>query len=186
MSVLASLCDGDTLMIGGKEVEVMGVISQEDFARGRCFQDFQVETSEPQAESGPQPSNAGRLLSKPFCPPTLLRGGHLGSRPKEGEEEETCKSRHDPMAPGSRTFARFLIYCLKVIRFPSKCIKRACVTPLPGALVMPRPSSNHQWSHNKSGLPVVDVVVDPHVNVHLRPHQREGLIFLYECVMGMR
>lgn len=51
---------------------------------------------------------------------------------------------------------------------------------------MPRPSSNHQWSHNKSGLPVVDVVVDPHVNVHLRPHQREGLIFLYECVMGMR
>eukprot|EP00066_Takifugu_rubripes_P014692 XP_011603958.1 PREDICTED: DNA repair and recombination protein RAD54B [Takifugu rubripes] len=145
VSVLASLCDGDTLMIGGKEVEVMGVISQEDFARGRCFQDFQVEKSEP------PPSSAGRLLSKPFCPPTLLGGGHSGSRP---EEEETCKSRHDPMAPG--------------------------------ALVMPRPSSNHQWSHNKSGLPVVDVVVDPHVNVHLRPHQREGLIFLYECVMGMR
>lgn len=103
VSVLASLCDGDTLMIGGKEVEVMGVISQEDFARGRCFQDFQVEKSEP------QPSNAGRMVSKPFCPPTLLGGGHLGSRP---EEEETCKSRHDPMAPG---FARFLIYCLNVI-----------------------------------------------------------------------
>lgn len=177
MSVLASLCDGDTLMIGGKEVEVMGVISQEDFARGRCFQDFQVEKSEPQS------SNAGRLVSKPFCPPTLLKGGHSESR---AEEEETCKSRHDPMAPGSCTFTRFLIYCLNVILFPSKCNKRACVTLLSGALVMPRPSSNHQWSHNKSGLPVVDVVVDPHVNVHLRPHQREGLIFLYECVMGMR
>lgn len=32
MSVLASLSDGETLMIGGKEVEVMGIISAEDFA----------------------------------------------------------------------------------------------------------------------------------------------------------
>ncbi len=51
---------------------------------------------------------------------------------------------------------------------------------------MPRPSSNHQWSSNKSGLPVVDVVVDPYLTTHLRPHQRDGLLFLYECVMGMR
>lgn len=51
---------------------------------------------------------------------------------------------------------------------------------------MPRPSANHQWSYNKSGLPVVDVVVDPHLTSHLRPHQRDGLLFLYECVMGMR
>ena len=55
-----------------------------------------------------------------------------------------------------------------------------------GALVMPRPSPNHQWSNNKSGLPVVDVVVDPHLTSHLRPHQRDGLLFLYECVMGLR
>lgn len=32
----------------------------------------------------------------------------------------------------------------------------------------------------------MDVVVDPHLAVHLRPHQREGVVFLYECVMGMR
>lgn len=51
---------------------------------------------------------------------------------------------------------------------------------------MPRPSPNHQWSNNKSGLPVVDVVVDPHLTTHLRPHQRDGLLFLYECVMGLR
>ncbi|XP_061572766.1 DNA repair and recombination protein RAD54B isoform X2 [Cololabis saira] len=54
------------------------------------------------------------------------------------------------------------------------------------ALVMPRPSPNHQWLNNRSGLPVVDVVVDPHLTTHLRPHQRDGLLFLYECVMGMR
>ncbi|XP_076344572.1 DNA repair and recombination protein RAD54B-like [Tachypleus tridentatus] len=55
-----------------------------------------------------------------------------------------------------------------------------------GALVMPRPSSAHQWQFNKGGLHVVDVVVDPILTAHLRPHQREGVVFLYECVMGMR
>lgn len=144
VSELATLCDGQTLMIGGKEVEVMGVISAEDFARGRCFQEVQVEKVERSAPPG------GRVLaSKPFCPPN--RSGHLPQKP---EEEEPCRPRHDPLAPG--------------------------------ALVMPRPSPSHQWSNNKSGLPLEDVVVDPYLTTHLRPHQRDGILFLYECVMGMR
>ncbi|CAB4044163.1 Hypothetical predicted protein, partial [Paramuricea clavata] len=56
----------------------------------------------------------------------------------------------------------------------------------PGALVMPRPSATHQFEHNKKQLSVVDVVVDPYVANALRPHQREGVTFLYECVMGLR
>lgn len=51
---------------------------------------------------------------------------------------------------------------------------------------MPRPNSSHQWMFNKAGLPVVDVVVDPYIANNLRQHQKEGLLFLYECVMGMR
>ena len=43
-----------------------------------------------------------------------------------------------------------------------------------------------QLEHNSNGLPLVDVVVDPHLSRSLRPHQREGVLFLYECVMGMR
>lgn len=69
------------------------------------------------------------------------------------------------------------------------CIHTYTVRPcgsFTGALVMPRPSPNHQWSNNKLGLPVLDVVVDPYLTTHLRPHQRDGLLFLYECVMGMR
>jgi len=31
-----------------------------------------------------------------------------------------------------------------------------------------------------------DVAIDPHLAVHLRPHQVEGVKFLYECVMGYR
>ncbi|XP_075965753.1 DNA repair and recombination protein RAD54B [Anarhichas minor] len=150
VSELASLSEGETLMIGGKEVEVMGLISAEDFARGRCFQEVQVEKEEPHTASAPPPSRS--LVSKRFCSPTLSgRTDPPGSKP---EEEQTCRPRHDPLAPG--------------------------------ALVMPRPSANHQWSNNKSGLPLVDVVVDPFLTNHLRPHQRDGLLFLYECVMGLR
>ncbi|XP_054477291.1 DNA repair and recombination protein RAD54B [Anoplopoma fimbria] len=150
VSVLASLSEGETLMIGGKEVEVMGLISAEDFASGRCFQEVQVEKEELQTKAAPPPSRS--LVSKRFCSPTLLGGAnHPGSQP---EEEQTCRPRHDPLAPG--------------------------------ALVMPRPSANHQWSNNKSGLPVVDVVIDPFLTNQLRPHQRDGLLFLYECVMGLR
>ncbi|VEU22089.1 DEKNAAC103090 [Brettanomyces naardenensis] len=43
-------------------------------------------------------------------------------------------------------------------------------------LIMVRPPS--------SDIPVRDVVVDPSVSGMLRPHQREGVKFLYECVMG--
>ena len=43
-----------------------------------------------------------------------------------------------------------------------------------------------QWQHNVAGLPVVDVVVDPHLTVHFRPHQRDGIVFLYQCVMAMK
>ena len=37
-----------------------------------------------------------------------------------------------------------------------------------------------------NGRRVVDVVVDPLLSNHLREHQREGVKFMYECVMGMR
>ncbi|XP_034030765.1 DNA repair and recombination protein RAD54B [Thalassophryne amazonica] len=150
VSELASLCEGETLMIGGKEVEVMGVISPEDFVKGRCFQQVQIETEESNTRPAQPPCH--RIASKPFCPPTMVgRAEQPRSKP---EMQQTCRPRYDPLAPG--------------------------------ALVMPRPSPNHQWSHNKLGLPVVDVVVDPHMTAHLRPHQRDGLLFLYECVMGMR
>ncbi|TPX35085.1 hypothetical protein SmJEL517_g02501 [Synchytrium microbalum] len=49
-----------------------------------------------------------------------------------------------------------------------------------GAIVMTRPAEPHKQ------YPIVDVVVDPSLAAHLRPHQVEGVRFLYECVMGMK
>ncbi|KAI0638193.1 P-loop containing nucleoside triphosphate hydrolase protein [Trametes polyzona] len=56
----------------------------------------------------------------------------------------------------------------------------------PGAVVMKAPSKEHQAKFNKKNLPVVPVVIDPVIARHLRPHQKEGVQFLYECVMGLR
>ncbi len=41
-------------------------------------------------------------------------------------------------------------------------------------------------SHNRDAAQLVDVVLDSRLSYHLRPHQREGVLFLYECVMGLR
>jgi DNA repair and recombination protein RAD54B len=54
------------------------------------------------------------------------------------------------------------------------------------ALVLKRPDRDHLRRFNTRGMPVVDVVVDPYLSKHLRPHQREGVAFLYECVMYMK
>ncbi|KAL0956101.1 hypothetical protein HGRIS_002269 [Hohenbuehelia grisea] len=55
-----------------------------------------------------------------------------------------------------------------------------------GAFVMKEPSKEHEARHNKKGHPVLPVVLDPMLARHMRPHQKEGFQFLYECVMGMR
>ncbi|KAF8425851.1 SNF2 family N-terminal domain-containing protein [Tirmania nivea] len=52
----------------------------------------------------------------------------------------------------------------------------------PNALVMTRSPS----SSIPSGKRFVDVVVDPFISQHLRHHQREGVRFLYEAVMGLK
>jgi DNA repair and recombination protein RAD54B len=64
---------------------------------------------------------------------------------------------------------------------------RASKVPVPrhdpnaeNALVMKRPTSVPK------GKQIVDVVVDPLLTKSLREHQRNGVAFLYECVMGMR
>ncbi|KAL2083941.1 hypothetical protein ACEWY4_019459 [Coilia grayii] len=144
-SELEKLEEGETLVVCGKQIEVMGLISAEDYSKGRCFQEGATVTSAtPVLESA-----VARATAKPFSRPGLK-----GGLPKQPEPEREVRPRHDPNASG--------------------------------ALVMPRPPANHQWLWNKAGLSVVDVVMDPHLTYHLRPHQREGVIFLYECIMGMR
>lgn len=92
-SELESLCEGQTLMVGGKQIEVMGVISKEDYAKGRCFQDAAVETPAETVLKAP----VYRLVSKSFTRPALKGGALRDSEP----DKLICKPRHDPNAPGT-------------------------------------------------------------------------------------
>lgn len=49
-----------------------------------------------------------------------------------------------------------------------------------GAVVFTRPKSVPE------GHQIVDVVLDPILGRKMRPHQKEGVKFMYECIMGMR
>ncbi|XP_026987209.1 DNA repair and recombination protein RAD54B isoform X1 [Sagmatias obliquidens] len=141
---LEKIEEGQTMTIGGKEIEVMGVISPDDFNSGRCFQ---LGGGSSAALCSSQAVK--KCFSNPFK--SVCK---LSSKENRQKSFQNCKPRHDPYAPNS--------------------------------LVMPRPDNNHQWMFSKNCFPVVDVVIDPHLVFHLRPHQKEGIIFLYECVMGMR
>nr|XP_006111066.1 DNA repair and recombination protein RAD54B isoform X1 [Pelodiscus sinensis]XP_014426961.1 DNA repair and recombination protein RAD54B isoform X1 [Pelodiscus sinensis]XP_025038303.1 DNA repair and recombination protein RAD54B isoform X1 [Pelodiscus sinensis]XP_025038310.1 DNA repair and recombination protein RAD54B isoform X1 [Pelodiscus sinensis] len=143
---LESLGEGQTLIIGGKEIEVMGIISAEEFNSGKCFQN-DVGTS------SIVPTASSQCSLKPFCCP-LKNLCNPSTKQNLLKDSQNYKPRHDPDASNS--------------------------------LVMPRPTPDHQRIFNKAGIPVVDVVVDPYLVNHLRPHQKEGIVFLYECVMGMR
>ncbi|GLB37249.1 putative SNF2 family N-terminal domain containing protein [Lyophyllum shimeji] len=54
------------------------------------------------------------------------------------------------------------------------------------AVVMKAPTKEHIKKFNKRNLPVVPVVLDPVLARRMRPHQIEGVKFMYECVMGLR
>ncbi|KAI5123982.1 hypothetical protein M0805_006394 [Coniferiporia weirii] len=57
-----------------------------------------------------------------------------------------------------------------------------------GAIVMKQPPTTREYQKkfNPKGRPLVPVAIDPILGRHLRPHQRDGVKFMYECVMGLR
>lgn len=53
-------------------------------------------------------------------------------------------------------------------------------------LIMPEPPQDHQLKFNTSNRDIRAVSIIPCCAKELRPHQREGVQFLYECLMGFR
>ncbi|XP_060068607.1 DNA repair and recombination protein RAD54B-like [Ylistrum balloti] len=147
---LETLKDDETLVVGGKEIQVMSVMTQQQFKSGKCFSASSL------TQSAPSPSllQSGTINKAFVSPQTQGHSTQTAVKPTASTTQYQVQPRHS--------------------------------IDQPGALVMPRPGKQHQWFTNKNSLPIVDVVVDPHIASHLRPHQREGVIFLYECIMGFR
>jgi DNA repair and recombination protein RAD54B len=157
------LLPGSTLTIGGKDVEIDSVISKADYLAGKPFLNSQVVKKvavETQASSNP-PTSFKR--ENPLIRDTSasLRAVLNKSSTAAFKNPLSKSSRPPPSAPRRQP----------VPRHDPKA---------PGALVLPRPATAPK------GKQIVDVVVDPILSRFLRKHQREGVTFLYECVMGMR
>jgi DNA repair and recombination protein RAD54B len=179
------LLPGSTLSIGGKDVEVDSVISKADFLAGKPFwKAGKVSVASTASRIVPQVPSARPAAHVPTIQqkPKGSLQAQLKAEMLRGKEES--KKKLNVAAPKSTAMKTAFKNPLK----DSTIIRQVQgEKPLPrhdphapGALVMRRPQAIP-----KDGQ-VVDVVLDPLVGKHLREHQREGVAFLYECVMGIR
>lgn len=162
----APLLPGSTLSVGMTDVEVDCVMSQTDYLAGRAS--LRSEIVAPP-----------KKVIAPSLPKVNLI---LPSRSPEKLEQTVPKVANAP--PRSlATQSKWKNPLLERTILPSKGVNNPVSRHdphAPQAIVMKRPASV------PVGKQIVDVVVDPLLTQHLRKHQREGVRFLYECVMGMR
>jgi DNA repair and recombination protein RAD54B len=167
------LLPGSTLSISGRELEVEGCLTKDEFRS--MVKSKTAEKTRPKVAI----SSVQTLLETPRPQVTL---------------KEQIQNAKDQAAkpPKSKTTSReseiphHVAFKLPVKEL-SVQVKVCSDVPVPkhdpaalDAVVFKRPSST------PPGREVVDVVLDPVLTNKLQPHQREGVMFLYECVMGLR
>ncbi|KAK7600908.1 hypothetical protein V9T40_008349 [Parthenolecanium corni] len=96
------------------------------------------------------------ILSKPFKVPIPNYNGNGGYRALGVKRDSVRRALHDPFEPGALV------------------------------LFTPPQLSAHDLLKVEKEKQLVHVVVDPVLSNILRPHQREGVKFMYECVTGQR
>lgn len=169
------LLAGSALSLGGKELEIDSIIKRDDYMSGRTF--LGAVASAPA-----QPIKRAEPSYKP-----LVAAKGLTTGPKKtvrtlsdnvGTEDDLVMNRKP--ATAGKVFKTPLLSSTVLPRTNSSVPQPRHDPGQPKALIMKRPSSCPK------GKQIVDVVVDPVLSKHLRDHQREGVQFLYECVMGMR
>ncbi|KAJ4320430.1 helicase [Neodidymelliopsis sp. IMI 364377] len=169
------LLPGSALSIGGKELEIDSVIDKKEYLSGRMFTGKAAGTPVGQTAKRQEPEYKLPSVSKP-TPANA-------SKVKRTVSSSSTKSAISEHAPPLNKNQQFKTPLLSNTVLPQR--NPSVPTPrhdpsTPNALVMKRPTICPKRKQ------VVDVVVDPVLSKHLRDHQREGVKFLYECVMGMR
>jgi DNA repair and recombination protein RAD54B len=169
------LLPGSALSVGGREIEIDGVIDKADYLAGRVFLSTAAGRPAEQSrriESTYKPTAAGK-------PKPKKTGGMFGTAIAEFKDKDEVPE-YKPSASRKQQFKTPLLSNTVLPQRNSSIPQPRHDPNLPNALVMKRPTSCPK------GKQIVDVVVDPVLSKHLREHQREGVQFLYECVMGMR
>ncbi|CAL5866960.1 uncharacterized protein PFLUO_LOCUS1172 [Penicillium psychrofluorescens] len=166
---------GTMMYIGGKEVEIDSEIPRAEYLSGRLFLDGAKSTPAPTPPK--KQSLVKKTESRNYSP---ILASLKSSQPlkRNGSTSGTSSAAANG-APSFAAYKKPLLNDTVIPQSTAKAVPRHDPTA-PGALVMPRLQSAPK------GKQVVDVVVDPLLSKNLREHQREGVRFLYECVMGMR
>ena len=163
-----SLEDGSSLSVGGKDVEVESAIKREDYLKGKHF--------------------LGAINTKPTLEELdekLRTNVRFNSKLSESAEKEDQPPKPWKFAPPQTQATKN--------RFKNPLIEKTTLPPSNDSTPVPRHDPNQpgalvmrKLEYVSRGKQMVDVVVDPLICKHLREHQREGVKFMYECVMGMK
>ncbi len=156
---------GSTLSIGGKDVEVDCVINKQKF--------LSRNLTLPTASIKRTPYSGEKAVKQ-----VAVSGA------REEVDTQDVRKRLNVAAPRSTAsksgYKNPMLAKTAVVKKEGDRSVGRHDPSAPGALVMKRPQSVPPSKE------IVDVVLDPILGQHLREHQREGVKFLYECVMGMR
>jgi DNA repair and recombination protein RAD54B len=152
------LLPGSAFSLGGKELEVESLLSKEEFVN--------IMKPKRQAKSMPPPAQPPAKVTPP--------------KPSLKDKLKTAKAESKP-APVTVNKALLQPFKGTTTKTPSldKPVPRHDPDAA-GAVVFKRPKKAPE------GRQIVDVVLDPMLSKKLRPHQKEGVKFMYECVMGLR
>ncbi|KAK9374842.1 SNF2 family N-terminal domain-containing protein [Lipomyces chichibuensis] len=152
-----TMSPGETVRIGNYEAEADSPLSEKEFLSGRIF-------------INPEAAHALKVQDAHDDIETLA--------PKFNTSASISAGFKAPYAKNDAKFSAATFYA----KYNNNTNNTGPIPrydpAAPKALVLPRPSNAHGE--------IVDVVVDPYLAKFLRPHQRDGVQFLYECVMGMK
>lgn len=123
-------------------------------------------------------SNELEIIEKLNAPPPICRPKRKNST-EEKEEEGNVKKSKTTTAPKLVLTNSANMPAKKRMNFNQKVEAKR-------TFLMPNPSKEHQEKFNPNGRTVKEVAVAENLTHALRPHQREGILFLFECIMGYR
>ncbi|KAJ1582028.1 hypothetical protein NDA15_000433 [Ustilago hordei] len=183
------LSSGDQLALGGKEVEIDRQIDQREYRKLTAFTRGELspvkKTPPPTAVRTPKP------FAVPIKPSAIRRPVDINQFAPARVETFYGKPARSPIAkslddhPTDSRSANPSRPSGLVDPGQGKTPHPRFDPNDPDAIVMKRPDAAHQKKYNTKGHPIVDVVLDPQLAKALRPHQVQGVKFLYERVMGM-
>ncbi|KAL8771026.1 MAG: hypothetical protein Q9209_003445 [Squamulea sp. 1 TL-2023] len=164
------LLPGSSLLVSGKDIQVENVLSKVEYFARR-----QLSAAKPGIKNRPVKTNTSNSIKSTNLKVLQDSPASKGQQPKLRHPPKTAsdlnattailREGHGTLHPESATRT------LQV----NRVLTPKCSPPPSDTLVLKRPSDAK-----------VDVVVDPSLSRKLREHQREGVKFMYECVMGLR